>query len=249
MDAQKTPSGPSFVESHYEEVFHIFAAIAALFGYPPPPPPGKLRAGPEWNEFVAKHGTEVKIPDTEFYGNSPYERKMVRDEAHHALHLLDERIKECKRNKDKLGINGLKYIQGTMKVFLAMVEGGIPEKEGWWAFVPVIGPIVRKQREQKRAYEQALKKAESITRGMKPVKEKPRFFDTKNDKQLRVIYNTIRQYIVDENLSAEGSDVKVLGKQTFTQYKMKKESGGSTTEAMNFNKWLGVFFSDLFKAM
>jgi len=250
METQKGASGPSFAESHYEEVFHIFAAVAALFGYPPPPPPGKIRGRPAWAEFLAKRsGEKIEIPDVELYGNSPYEHKMVREEAHHAIHLLDDLVKGCKRNKDKMGIAGLKYVQGTIKLYVALIEGGMPESERWWHHIPVLGPMIRKRLESKRAYEEALKKAGSMTRGQKVKKEGPKFFDTRNEKQLRVIYHTLRQYVLDENVSVEGSDVKVLGKQTFQQYKVTKDTGSSTREAMDLNKWLGVFFSDLFKAM
>ena len=118
--------------SQWDEVFHVMAATSALFGYPPPPSPRTLKSKPEWNEYVTNRNQEgASFPDTDFYGRSPFAKDMVLDEAHHALRILNDRIKLCKKNKDKAGqAGGVNLMASALMCWLARME---PEPLSWTA--------------------------------------------------------------------------------------------------------------------
>ena len=245
MEQDTNKPGRSFSETHYEEVFHIFAATAAMFGYPPPPPPSKLR---KYGDSRNKNRNQV--PDLEFYGYSPYERQMVRDEAHHAIRLLERRAQDSKRAGDKVGFAGLQYLVQTIKVFLSKVEFVDEGSEGLWGYIPIVNTIVRKRKEAKRKYENALKQAETRrmqSQGKGQPKKQPSFLDTKNENVLKAIYHTLRQYVLDENVDLQGSEQVTNALQKVQTFKVQKMTGTSASEAIDFNRWLGTFFSDLFK--
>ena len=245
MEQDTNKPGRSFAESHYEEVFHIFAATAAMFGYPPPPPPSKLRKYGD-----SRNQNKNQFPDLEFYGYTPYERQMVRDEAHHAIRLLERRADVCKKAGDKVGQAGLHYLMESIKTFLSKVEFVDEGEKGLWVYIPIVNTIVRKRKEAKRKYENALKQAETRRlerQGKGQPKKQPSFLDTKNQNVLKAIYHTLRQYVLDENVDLQGSEQVTSALQKVQTFKVQKTTGTSSSEAIDFNRWLGTFFSDLFK--
>lgn len=253
----KTESGrhPSVkeAESHYEELFAIFASVAALFGYPPPPPPRKLRENAEWTEYSARRLREKQpIPDVSFYGYSPFVRELARQEAHNALRLLTKRIESCKEAGDKMGEAGLQYLAETIRIYLAKVEPVGLEPEGFLYRIPLVGGFLRWRSERGRKLEQAIRDAEQRrqTRGIGPRKKvKPEFLKPGNEKHLRIIYHTLRRYVLDENVSLEDGEFRKDGLTIFRTYRAQKETSSSTDEAIDFNKWLGLFFSELFRSV
>lgn len=49
---QPTKFMKAYPESHYDQVFNVAAAVAALFGYPAPPAPLTLKSNPEWRAYL-----------------------------------------------------------------------------------------------------------------------------------------------------------------------------------------------------
>ena len=49
---QPTKFMKAYTESHYDQVFHVAAAVAALFGYPAPLAPRTLKSNPEWRAYL-----------------------------------------------------------------------------------------------------------------------------------------------------------------------------------------------------
>lgn len=238
--------------SQWDEVFHVMAATSALFGYPPPPSPRTLKSKPEWNEYVTNRNQEgASFPDTDFYGRSPFAKDMVLDEAHHALRVLNDRIKLCKKNKDKAGQAGLAYVAETIKMYLAKVQG-LPEDKGFLSHVPIVNFFVKRRKEKGQESEDTLKTVDSKIQkrgygNRRGEAAKPEFFRAKSDKELRVIYHTLRNYVLDENISLEGKEVSKGSQQRYVRYDVQRDTNKSSDDAFEFNKWLALFFSDLFQ--
>lgn len=174
---QPTKFMKAYTESHYDQVFHVATAVAALFGYPAPPVPRTLKSNPEWRAYLDERNVRRPIPDTAFYGNSPYVEDVVRTEAYLALNVLTRRHKRC-----MVSVNGVNFLSNA------------------------------------------------------------------NEKQLKAIYHTFRSYVLDENVSIIGGEFRQVGMQSYQRFDVSKDTDGSASEAIEFNKWLGLFFQTCSRA-
>ncbi|MDA1141774.1 MAG: protein kinase [Planctomycetota bacterium] len=236
----------AFSEGQYDEVVHVMSAVAALFGYPPPPRPRTLRSNPEWTAFQAKLDEDILIPDVTFYGLSPYARDMLREEAHNAMRILKRRALACKKNKDNLGEAGLGFILEIVRGYLSKVEHLEAEKEsGLWTKMG--GWMKRKQEDD---WEEIKRQADVKLAGsinLKPQKSNPEagFFKPQSSTELRAIYHTLRTYVLDENISFDIQSIHKVGGNVFQKFTVQKDTSSSASEALEFNKWLSLFFNQI----
>ena len=236
----------AFSEGQYDEVVHVMSAVAALFGYPPPPRPRTLRSNPEWHAYRSKLDDDIRIPDIKFYGTSPYARDMLREEAHNAMRILKRRYDACKKEKDQLGEAGLGFILEIIKSYLSKVEVLEGDKDsGLWSKVG--GWMKRKKDDD---WEEIKRQADAKLAGslnLKPQKHNPEvgFYKSHSPKEMRAIYHTLRTYVLDENVSVDAKSTHRMGGDVFQKYNVQKDTTSSASEAIEFNKWLSLFFNEV----